>query len=84
MTVAIELKTLFQAGVHFGHLTRFRNPAMQPYIYGCHQKIHIIDLQKTLPLFQQGMNFLVETARRGGRILYCRYQNRPLSMDLGR
>jgi small subunit ribosomal protein S2 len=49
---------MLEAGVHFGHQTRFWNPKMAPYIFGHRNKIHIINLEKTLPLFQEAMKFV--------------------------
>ena len=49
----ITMRQMLEAGVHFGHQTRFWNPKMAPYIFGARNKIHIINLEKTLPLFQE-------------------------------
>lgn len=67
---SITVRDMLQAGVHFGHQTRFWNPKMAPYIYGSYNKIHIIDLDKTLPLFQDALNFVSGIAARSGRILF--------------
>jgi len=61
---------MFEAGVHFGHLARFREPQMSEYIYGTKNKISIINLEKTLPLFKTAMQFVTDVANRGGRILF--------------
>ncbi len=66
----ITLKELLEAGVHFGHQTRRWNPKMKPYIFGVRNGIHIIDLEKTLPLFVDAYNFIVETVARGGKVLF--------------
>lgn len=66
----INIRTLIQAGVHFGHQKSGWNPKMRPYIYGVRNKIHIIDLDKTLPLYRQALDFLSRTAARGGKILF--------------
>ncbi|MEO5734803.1 MAG: 30S ribosomal protein S2, partial [Rubrivivax sp.] len=58
-----------EAGVHFGHQTRFWNPRMAPYIYGHRNKIHIINLEKTQPLFEDAMKFIRQLASRRGSIL---------------
>lgn len=68
MTVTIQ--ALLKAGVHFGHQTRYWNPKMSSYIYGSRNKIHIIDLGKTLPLFQDALNFISSTAAKKGKILF--------------
>ncbi len=61
---------MLEAGVHFGHQTRYRNPKMQPYIFGERSKIHIINLEKTVPLFNDAMNFLSKMASRNGKVLF--------------
>jgi small subunit ribosomal protein S2 len=60
---------MLEAGVHFGHQTRFWNPKMAPYIYGHRNKIHIINLEKTLPAFEDAMKFVRQLASRRGSIL---------------
>ena len=54
---AVSMRDMLEAGVHFGHQTRFWNPKMLPYIFGERNKIHIIDLEKTLPLYRDALNF---------------------------
>ncbi len=66
----VSMRALFEAGVHFGHLARFREPQMSEYIYTTKNKISIIDLEKTLPLFTRAMEFVNEVASRGGKILF--------------
>lgn len=66
----VSMRTLFEAGVHFGHLSRFREPQMSEYIYGTKNKISIINLEKTLPLFNNAMEFINEVASKGGKILF--------------
>ncbi len=61
---------MLKAGVHFGHQTRFWNPQMKPYIFGSRSKIHIINLEKTLPMFNDAMNFISSLAAQNGRILF--------------
>jgi len=60
---------MLEAGVHFGHQTRFWNPKTAPYIYGHRNKIHIINLEKTQPLFNEAMKFIRQTASKRGTIL---------------
>jgi small subunit ribosomal protein S2 len=69
-TSEVSMRALFEAGVHFGHLSRFREPQMSEYIYGTKNKICIINLEKTLPLFKSAMDFVQEVANRGGKILF--------------
>ncbi|WP_456446539.1 30S ribosomal protein S2 [Thiolapillus sp.] len=64
------MRQMLEAGVHFGHQTRYWNPKMAPYIFGQRNKIHIINLEKTLPLFNDAMNFIGKLASNGGRVLF--------------
>jgi small subunit ribosomal protein S2 len=65
----VTMREMLEAGVHFGHQTRFWNPKMAPFIYGHRNKIHIINLEKTQPLFQDAMKFVRQLAARRGTIL---------------
>jgi small subunit ribosomal protein S2 len=65
----LPLRSLLDAGVHFGHQTKRWNPKMRPFIYGARNGIHIIDLDQTARLFQRAYQFVVETVARGGHIL---------------
>jgi len=65
----LPLKSLLDAGVHFGHQTKRWNPKMRPYIYGARNGIHIIDLDQTARLFQRAFHFVQETVARGGHLL---------------
>jgi small subunit ribosomal protein S2 len=60
---------MLEAGVHFGHQTRFWNPRMAPYIYGHRNKIHIVNLEKTLPLFEEACKFVRQLSSRRGTVL---------------
>ena len=53
---AVSMRQMLEAGVHFGHQTRYWNPQMAPYLFGARNKIYIIDLEQTLPLFNDAMN----------------------------
>jgi len=66
----VSMRDMLEAGVHFGHQTRFWNPQMAPYIFGDRNKIHIINLEKTVPLFNDALNFLGRMASNQGRILF--------------
>jgi small subunit ribosomal protein S2 len=66
----VSMQDMLTAGVHFGHQTRYWNPKMASYIYGSRNKIHIIDLGKTLPVFQDALNYLSSTAANKGKILF--------------
>ena len=70
MSTDVSMRTMFEAGLHFGHLALFREPQMSEYIYGTKNKISIINLEKTLPLFKTAMQFVTDVANRGGRILF--------------
>jgi len=63
------MREMLEAGVHFGHQTRFWNPRMAPYIYGHRNKIHIINLEKTQPLFTEACKFVRQLSSRRGTIL---------------
>ena len=64
------MRRLLQAGVHFGHQTRYWSPSMAPYIYGRRNKIHIINLEKTLPMLDEALSFLGTVASKGGTVLF--------------
>ena len=66
----VTMRTMLEAGVHFGHQTRFWNPKMLPFIFGDRNKIHIINLEKTLPLYRDAINFIGRMAESGGTILF--------------
>jgi small subunit ribosomal protein S2 len=64
--MSVTMREMLEAGVHFGHQTRFWNPKMAPFIFGHRNKIHIINLEKSLPMFQDAAKFAKQlTARRG-------------------
>lgn len=66
----ITMRQLLEAGVHFGHRTRYWNPKMAPYIFGQRNNIHIINLEHTLPMLKDACNFVGKLAGNGGRILF--------------
>ena len=66
----VTMRQMLEAGVHFGHQTRYWNPKMGPYIFGARGKIHIINLEKTLPLFNDAMNFISGVAQKRGTVLF--------------
>ena len=66
----VTMRRMLEAGVHFGHQTRYWNPKMAPYIFGERGKIHIINLEKTMPLFGEAMNYLGSVVANGGTILF--------------
>jgi small subunit ribosomal protein S2 len=67
---SITMKELLEAGVHFGHQTKRWNPKMKPYIFGARNGIYIIDLQKTVRLFKNSYNFVVDAVRSGENVLF--------------
>ncbi len=67
---AVSMRQMIEAGVHFGHQTRYWNPKMGMYLFGARNKIHIIDLEKTLPMFNDAMNYLSQMAANKGTILF--------------
>ena len=66
----LPLRSLIEAGVHFGHQTKRWNPKMRPFIYGARNGIHIIDFDQIARLFKRAYDFIVETVGRGGHILF--------------
>ena len=66
----VTMRQMLEAGVHFGHQTRYWNPKMGPFIFGARGKIHIINLEKTMPLFNDAMNFISAIAQKRGTILF--------------
>ncbi len=68
--MSVSMREMLEAGVHFGHQTRFWNPRMAPYIYGHRNKIHIINLEKTQPLFDEALKFVRQLSSRRGTILF--------------
>ena len=67
--MSVTMREMLEAGVHFGHQTRFWNPKMAPFIYGHRNKIHIINLEKTLPKFEEALKFVRQLAAKRGTIL---------------
>jgi small subunit ribosomal protein S2 len=67
--MSVTMREMLEAGVHFGHQTRFWNPKMAPYIYGHRNKIHIINLEKTLPAFEGALKFVRQLSSKRGTIL---------------
>jgi len=66
----VTMRDMFSAGVHFGHRKRFWNPKMAPYIHSARNDIHIIDLDKTLPMFNDAVNFIGKLAANGAKVLF--------------
>ena len=67
--MAVTMREMLEAGVHFGHQTRFWNPKMAPFIFGHRNKIHIINLEKSLPMFQEAAKFVRQLSAKRGTIL---------------
>ena len=66
----VSMRDMLQAGVHFGHQTRFWNPKMKPFIFGARNGVHIINLEKTVPMFDDALNFISSVAAKKGKILF--------------
>ena len=66
----VSMRDMLQAGVHFGHQTRYWNPKMKPFIFGARNKVHIINLEKTVPLFNNALNYISSVASKKGKILF--------------
>lgn len=69
-TITVSMKEMLEAGVHFGHLTRFRDPSMTPYIYGVQNRVHIINLEKTRDALKEALKFVQKIASKNGKILF--------------
>ena len=70
MATKINIRTLLEAGCHFGHQTRRWNPKMKPFIFGARNGVHIINLEKTVPMFDDALNFVGNIAAKKGKILF--------------
>ncbi len=68
--IELSMREMLEAGVHFGHKTRYWNPKMAPFIYGARFKVHIINLEHTLPMFRDALEFISKVASRRGKILF--------------
>ena len=66
----ITMRQMIEAGVHFGHQTRFWNPKMAQYIFGARNKIHIVNLEKTLPMFQEAQEAVRRLVANKGTVLF--------------
>ena len=66
----VSMRDMLKAGVHFGHQTRYWNPKMKPFIFGARNKVHIINLEKTVPMFNEALAELNKIASRKGKILF--------------
>ena len=70
MTEHVTMKEMLQAGAHFGHRTRYWNPKMSRYIFGSRNKIHIINLEQTMPLYHDAVNFMSKVVAKKGKVLF--------------
>ena len=68
--MSVTMRQMLEAGVHFGHQTRFWNPKMAPFIFGHRNKIHIVNLEKTLPMFQEAQKFVRQLSANKGKVLF--------------
>ena len=66
----VSMREMLQAGVHFGHQTRYWNPKMAPFIFGARNKIHIVNLEKTVPAFNEALDLIAELAANKNKILF--------------
>ncbi|MDN4500930.1 30S ribosomal protein S2 [Alteromonadaceae bacterium BrNp21-10] len=70
MANTVSMRDMLKAGVHFGHQTRYWNPKMKPFIFGARNKVHIINLEKTVPMFNEALAFVSGIAAKKGKILF--------------
>jgi len=84
--MSTTMREMLEAGVHFGHQTRFWNPKMAPFIFGSRNKIHIINLEKSLPMFQEAQKYAKQLTANRGTILFVgtKRQARELVADEAR
>ncbi len=68
--MSVTMRQMLEAGVHFGHQTRYWNPKMAPFIFGHRNKIHIINLEKTLPMYQEAIKFVRQLSANKGNVLF--------------
>ena len=81
--MSVTMRQMLEAGVHFGHQTRFWTPKMAPFIFGARNKIHIINLEKSLPMYQDALKFVRQLASNKGTILFVgtKRQAREIVME---
>ena len=85
--VEVSIRSLMEAGVHFGHQTRRWNPRMKPYLFGERNGVHIVNLDMTLPRFHKALDFLRETVASGGKVLFVgtkRQAQAPIRLEAER
>jgi small subunit ribosomal protein S2 len=83
----LSIHDLIEAGVHFGHQTRRWNPRMKPFLFGERNGVHIVDLDQTLPRFQDALDFVREVAAEGGKVLFVatkRQSQAPIQLEAER
>ena len=68
--MSVTMREMLEAGVHFGHQTRYWNPRMAPYIFGHRNKIHIVNLEKTMTLYQEALKFVRQLSTNKGAVLF--------------
>ena len=68
--MSVTMRQMLEAGVHFGYQTRYWNPKMAPYIFGARNKIHIINLEKSLPMYQEALKYVRQLTSNKGQILF--------------
>ena len=66
----VSMRDMLQAGVHFGHQTRYWNPKMKPFIFGARNRVHIINLEQTVPMMNDALAFIQSVAAKKGKILF--------------
>ena len=66
----VSMRDMLQAGVHFGHQARYWNPKMKPFIFGTRNRVHIINLEQTVPMFNDALKFLSSAAANKGKVLF--------------
>ena len=67
--MSVTMREMLEAGVHFGHQTRFWNPKMAPYIFGARNKIHIVNLEHSLPMLEEAVKYVRQLSANRGTVL---------------
>src|SRR5512134_2656062 len=75
--MSVTMREMLEAGVHFGHQTRYWNPRMAPYIFGHRNKIHIVNLEKTMALYQEALKFVRQLSANKGTVLFVGTKRQP-------
>ena len=82
--MSVTMREMLEAGVHFGHQTRFWNPRMAPFIFGHRNKIHIVNLEKTVVMYQEAAKFVRQLTANRGTVLFVATKRQAQEIKIGR